>query len=97
MKNEANPGNRNMDADEDLSQDSPEPGRKTNPKSRERGVIGSGVIRDAFESGKSHSARWSDRSRFTGHPAPLGWLGTVEQPFVYVRFILVRWPDGNQR
>jgi hypothetical protein len=27
----------------------------------------------------------------------LGWFETAEQPFIYVAFILVRWPDGNQR
>jgi hypothetical protein len=35
-RNEANREMRNMNSDDDLSQDRPEPARETNPRSRER-------------------------------------------------------------
>ena len=48
---------RNMNSDEDLSQDLRKPARETNPKSRQRWVIGSGSDRVGM---KAEGRRWKD-------------------------------------
>jgi hypothetical protein len=65
-KNEANREVRNMGFDEDLSQDGSEMSRKTNPTSRERGVIGSGC-----EASRSLSEDRVRRDRLMGSVLPV--------------------------
>jgi hypothetical protein len=65
-KNEANCEARNMRFDEDLSQDGSEMSRKTNPTSRERGVIGSGC-----EASRSLSEARVRRDRPMGSVLPV--------------------------